>query len=70
MFVVGDHTSANTNRLAELCSRLTGTHLIETADEIQPAWLKGHKLIGITGGASTSEETITAVQLKLEKLTK
>jgi 4-hydroxy-3-methylbut-2-en-1-yl diphosphate reductase len=70
MFVVGDHTSANTNRLAELCSRLTGTHLIETADEIQAKWLKGHRHIGITGGASTSEETITAVQSKLEKLTK
>jgi 4-hydroxy-3-methylbut-2-en-1-yl diphosphate reductase len=70
MFVVGDHTSANTNRLAELCSRLTETHLIETAAEIQPAWLKGHKYIGITGGASTAEETITAVQTRLEKLTK
>jgi 4-hydroxy-3-methylbut-2-enyl diphosphate reductase len=70
MFVVGDHTSANTNRLAELCSRLTETHLIETAAEIQPAWLKGHKHIGITGGASTAEETITAVQTRLEKLTK
>jgi 4-hydroxy-3-methylbut-2-enyl diphosphate reductase len=70
MFVVGDHTSANSNRLAELCSRQTETHLIETADEIQPAWLKGHKFIGITGGASTAEETITAVQTRLEKLTK
>jgi 4-hydroxy-3-methylbut-2-enyl diphosphate reductase len=70
MFVVGDHTSANTNRLAELCSRQTETHLIETADEIQLAWLKGHKFIGITGGASTAEETITAVQTRLEKLTK
>ncbi len=70
MFVVGDHTSANTNRLAELCSRLTETHLIETDAEIQPAWLKGHKYIGITGGASTAEETITAVQTRLEKLTK
>jgi 4-hydroxy-3-methylbut-2-en-1-yl diphosphate reductase len=69
MFVVGDHTSANTNRLAELCSRLTKTYLIETADEIKPAWLKGHRHIGITGGASTAEETITTVQQKLEKLT-
>ena len=59
MFVVGDHTSANTNRLAELCSRLTKTYLIETAAEIQPEWLKGHRHIGITGGASTAEETIT-----------
>jgi 4-hydroxy-3-methylbut-2-en-1-yl diphosphate reductase len=70
MFVVGDHTSANTNRLAELCSRLTRTYLIETAKEIKPAWLKGHWHIGITGGASTDEETISEVQTKLEKLTK
>jgi 4-hydroxy-3-methylbut-2-enyl diphosphate reductase len=70
MFVVGDHTSANSNRLAELCSRLTQTHLIETADGIQPEWLKGHRHIGITGGASTAEETISGVQTRLEKLTK
>jgi 4-hydroxy-3-methylbut-2-en-1-yl diphosphate reductase len=70
MFVVGDHTSANTNRLAELCGRLTDTHLIETADEIQPKWLKGHNRISITGGASTAEETINEVLIKLEKLTK
>ena len=70
MFVVGDHTSANTNRLAEFCSRLTKTYLIETADEIQSEWLKGHQHIGITGGASTAEDTITEVQTKLEKLTK
>jgi 4-hydroxy-3-methylbut-2-enyl diphosphate reductase len=70
MFVVGDHTSANSNRLAELCSGLTKTYLIETADEIKSAWLNGHYHIGITGGASTAEETITAVQAKLERLTK
>ncbi len=68
MFVVGDHTSANTNRLAELCSKLTKTYLIETADEIKPRWLKGHKHIGITGGASTAEETINEVLSRLEKL--
>ena len=69
MFVVGDHTSANTNRLTELCNRLTRTYLIETADDIQPKWLKGHKHIGITGGASTAEDTINEVLAKLEKLT-
>ncbi len=68
MFVVGDHTSVNTNRLAELCSKLTKTYLIETADEIKPRWLKGHKHIGITGGASTAEETINEVLSRLEKL--
>jgi 4-hydroxy-3-methylbut-2-enyl diphosphate reductase len=69
MFVVGDHTSANTNRLAELCGRLTKTQLIETAAEIQPDWLKGHQHIGITGGASTAEEIITEVQDRLGKMT-
>lgn len=68
MFVVGDHTSANTNRLTELCKKQTMTYLIETAEEIKPAWLKGHKHIGITGGASTAEETINEVLTKLEKL--
>jgi 4-hydroxy-3-methylbut-2-enyl diphosphate reductase len=70
MFVVGDHTSANTNRLAELCSKLTKTYLIETADEIQRRWLKGHKHIGITGGASTAEETINEVVARLEEMTR
>jgi 4-hydroxy-3-methylbut-2-enyl diphosphate reductase len=70
MFVVGDHTSANTNRLSELCGRLTRTYMIENADEIQPKWLRGHRYIGITGGASTAEETVNDVRAKLEKLTK
>lgn len=69
MFVVGDHTSANTNRLAELCKRLTQTYLIETADEIKPEWLKEHQHIGVTGGASTAAETITEVMVRLEELT-
>ena len=69
MFIVGDHTSANSNRLAELCSRQTKTYLIETADDIKAAWLKRHKHIGITGGASTSEETINQVLERLEKMT-
>lgn len=69
MFVVGDRTSANSNRLAELCNRLTTAYLIETADDINPQWLKGRKHIGITGGASTAEETINEVQAKLEELT-
>jgi len=69
MLVVGDRTSANTNRLAELCGRLTTTHFIETAADIKPAWLKGHKHIGITGGASTDEETINEVLARLEEMT-
>ena len=67
MFVVGDRTSANTNRLAELCAGSTETHLIETADDIKKHWVKGHRHIGVTGGASTAEETIDEVVKRLEK---
>jgi 4-hydroxy-3-methylbut-2-enyl diphosphate reductase len=68
MLVVGGRSSANTNRLSELCSRVTETHLIETAEEIQPAWLKGKKHIGVTSGASTAEETVDEVMERLESL--
>ena len=69
MLVVGSRTSANTNHLAELCSAITETHLIETADEIHPAWLNGKGHIGITAGASTPEESINEVLTKLKAMT-
>ena len=69
MFVVGGRNSANTNHLTQLCSEITETYLLETAEEIQPEWLKGHRHIGITAGASTDEQTTNEVLTKLEALT-
>jgi 4-hydroxy-3-methylbut-2-enyl diphosphate reductase len=68
MLVVGGRSSANTNRLAELCAEVTETHLIETADEIQPDWLKGKNLIGVTAGTSTAEESVEEVIKRLEQM--
>lgn len=68
MIVVGDKTSANTNRLAELCARIVETRMVETARDIQTQWLQGHTRIGITGGASTPEEDIQAVVKRLERM--
>ncbi len=68
MLVVGSHNSANTSRLVELCSTATKTHLIETAADIKPAWLRGKDNIGITAGASTAEWTIDEVVARLEAL--
>lgn len=70
MIVVGSRTSANTNRLAELCAAVTKTNLVETAAEIKPSWLKGKQHIGITAGASTDEQTINEVVVRLEALAK
>jgi len=62
MLVVGSRGSANTKRLAELCSALVKTHHIETAQEIDPKWLGGNvERIGITAGASTPDEVIDEV---------
>jgi len=69
MLVVGSRGSANTKRLAELCSALVETHHIETAQEIDPKWLSGKvERIGITAGASTPDEVIDEVVSRLREM--
>jgi 4-hydroxy-3-methylbut-2-enyl diphosphate reductase len=69
MLVVGSRGSANTKRLAELCSVLIETHHIETAQEIAPKWLRGKvERIGITAGASTPDEVIDEVLSSLRNM--
>ena len=68
MLVIGGRNSANTNCLAQLCSTVTKTYLVETVGEIQPSWLQGQRHIGITAGASTAIETIHEVLTKLEAM--
>jgi 4-hydroxy-3-methylbut-2-enyl diphosphate reductase len=69
MLVVGGKSSANTNRIAELCAQVTETHLIETAADIRKSWLKGKRHIGVTSGASTDERTVQEVMERLNALT-
>jgi 4-hydroxy-3-methylbut-2-enyl diphosphate reductase len=66
MIVVGGYNSANTRRLAEACSPIVETHLVERADEVDYAWFEGKHCIGITAGASTPDETIEDVITKLK----
>jgi len=68
MLVIGGRGSANTNRLAELCSVATETHLVETAADIKPEWFEGKQNIGVTSGASTAEATIEEVLARLKTL--
>jgi 4-hydroxy-3-methylbut-2-enyl diphosphate reductase len=66
MLVVGSHHSANTQRLAELCSAVVETYHIERVWEIDPSWLRNHQRIGVTTGASTPDEAIDEVMAKLK----
>jgi len=69
MIVVGGRDSANTRHLA-VVSRECGveTHHIETADEIERAWLAGRERVGVTAGASTPDFAIDEVVRRLEEL--
>jgi 4-hydroxy-3-methylbut-2-en-1-yl diphosphate reductase len=69
MLVVGGRHSANTRHLAALCAGVTVTHIIETAAEIEPGWLTGKGLIGVTSGASTAGQDVDEVIARLEELT-
>lgn len=59
VLVIGDKQSSNSNRLREVAEkRGVKAFLINCHSEIQPAWLEGVKVIGLTAGASTPEEIV------------
>jgi 4-hydroxy-3-methylbut-2-enyl diphosphate reductase len=64
MIVVGGRNSANTTRLAQLCTEHCVTHHIETVDELHDDWFNNIKKIGITAGASTPDWIIKEVYEK------
>lgn len=69
MVVIGGLNSSNTTRLAEICESISPRAFhIESADEIDPAWFAGCANIGVTAGASTPENQISAVLERLEML--
>lgn len=69
MVVVGGANSANTRKLASLCSASgTTTYLIETADELDPAWFQGVKTAGLTAGASTPDWIIEEVKRRMSEI--
>lgn len=68
MIVVGGRSSSNTRKLGAICSEITKTFLIETADEIQEIWFKEVKNAGLTAGASTPDWIIEEVYKKMSEI--
>jgi 4-hydroxy-3-methylbut-2-enyl diphosphate reductase len=62
VIVVGSPTSSNSNRLREVARKLgTASYMVDSADELQPAWFERAQRVGLTAGASAPEILVTAV---------
>ncbi|MCM0081890.1 4-hydroxy-3-methylbut-2-enyl diphosphate reductase [Geomonas sp. Red32] len=69
MVVIGGYNSANTKRLAEVCSELLPrTHHIEIASQLDPAWFDGVEKVGVTAGASTPKWLIDEVMDRIKEI--
>ena len=62
VLVLGSPTSSNSNRLREVAAESgADAHLIDDVSEIQPEWLEGCELVGVTAGASAPESLVVDV---------
>jgi 4-hydroxy-3-methylbut-2-enyl diphosphate reductase len=69
MIVIGGFNSANTRRLAEICTEIQPrTYHIETAAEIDCSWFQGVETVGVTAGASTPKWIIDEVMDRLDQV--
>jgi 4-hydroxy-3-methylbut-2-enyl diphosphate reductase len=59
VLVIGSRNSSNSNRLAEV-SQEGGTpaYLVDDETEVDPAWLEGAEVVGLTSGASAPERLV------------
>jgi 4-hydroxy-3-methylbut-2-enyl diphosphate reductase len=56
VLVIGSVNSSNSNRLAEVARELgTPAYLVDDETEVDPAWLEGTEVVGLTSGASAPE---------------
>jgi 4-hydroxy-3-methylbut-2-enyl diphosphate reductase len=59
VLVIGSDNSSNSNRLAEVARELgTPAYLVDDETEVDPAWVEGAEVIGLTSGASAPERLV------------
>jgi len=70
VIVVGSPNSSNSRRLKEVAlARGINAYLVDQPEEIDPAWLNGKKVVGISAGASAPEVLVTKVVDRISNLT-
>jgi 4-hydroxy-3-methylbut-2-enyl diphosphate reductase len=69
MIVVGGKNSNNTHQLVERCraAKVPAWH-VQNAGELDPGWLRGSQVVGLTAGTSTLDETIDEVYSALRRI--
>lgn len=66
ILVVGSQNSSNSNRLVEVAKRRgVKAELIDSASDIDPAWLQDVESVGLTAGASAPEVLVEQVSQRL-----
>jgi len=68
IIVIGGRKSANTKHLWEICRESKPAYLIQGADDIEPQWLDGAEVVGLTAGSSTPDYVIDEVESALNAL--
>jgi 4-hydroxy-3-methylbut-2-enyl diphosphate reductase len=62
VLVVGSHNSSNTQALVRVArDQGVPAHRIDSADDIDPAWLDGISVVGLTAGASAPDHLVQEV---------
>jgi 4-hydroxy-3-methylbut-2-enyl diphosphate reductase len=69
VFVIGSPTSSNSNRLREVAQRFgVPAHLVNSAADLNPDWLKDVRRVGVTAGASAPDELVQQLLARLKEL--
>jgi 4-hydroxy-3-methylbut-2-enyl diphosphate reductase len=70
VLVVGDARSNNSQRLVQVVNDIAGkpARLIDSVDDVDPAWFSGLSTVAVTSGSSTPTEVTRAVIQRLEAI--
>jgi len=69
MVVIGSFSSANSKRLTALAKdRNKNSYQVTCAEEIEPKWLEGVETVGVSAGASTPDNIIHDVIIKIKEI--
>ena len=69
VIVVGSPNSSNSNRLREVAANMgVPAFMVDSATDLEPAWLVGKRRVGVTAGASAPEVLVQEVIERLRSL--